>query len=141
MRYHDWDARLHRFFIGQQDAKFKYGRMDCCLFVADAVLVMTGTDLAAPFRGKYASHKQALELVKQYAGKASVQAVTEKLMLENGIKELPAALAQRGDVVLVARSRDYSLGLISLNGREIWAVGSQGCLRLPLNRAVRSWRI
>jgi len=119
--------------------RFGYGANDCCLFVAGAVLAMTGTDIAAEFRGKYSSRKEALSLALSYAGKRSVRALVEKGL--GALPVVPVLCAQRGDIALVKRSRDVSLGLVALDGKAILAAGRDGLLRLPLTLGLRAWRV
>jgi hypothetical protein len=94
---------------------------------------MTGHDLAAPYRGKYRSRKEALAMAKPL-----------RSFLETALSDLPVIpvlSAQRGDIVLVNRGRDVSLGLIALNGREILAASKAGYLRLPVSLAESAWRV
>ncbi len=137
----DWATRLHNFLSERGADRFAYGRVDCCLWVADAVLGMTGIDPAAPLRGRYRSLREARVLMREYAGRPSVAAVVAAITAEHKMPEIPPLTAQRGDVVLVSRSRDYSLGLLDLNGRDILSVGRDGLLRLSLSRAARAWRV
>jgi uncharacterized protein DUF6950 len=102
---------------------------------------MTGADVAERFRRRYTTRKEALEAVKEYTGKASVRAIVEALFREHGMREVPVLCGQRGDAVLVKRGRDYSLGLIALDGKEIIALAKDSLLRWPLSRAVRAWRV
>jgi hypothetical protein len=139
IRRSNWQTELDRFFTRVQYAKFQYGAADCCIFVADAVLAMTGTDLAGEFRGRYHSRREALDLCKSYSGARTVRSLAVKAF--QVLPEVPVSLAQRGDIVLVRRSSDHSLGIISLSGRDIMALSSEGCSRLALSSAVRAWRI
>jgi hypothetical protein len=140
-RHPDWQSRLHQFLLGSLSSRFAYGKLDCCLFVADAVEAMTGTDIAAQFRGRYSSSAEAVDLCEAYSGRRSVKSLVGKALSEQGLPEIPVTRAQRGDVVLVRRSKDYSLGVIGLSGKEIVAASAQAYLRLPLVLAVRAWRV
>lgn len=102
---------------------------------------MTGTDIAIGFRGRYRTRKEALEAVREYTGKVSIRAIAETLFRENGLREVPVLSAQRGDAVLVKRGRDWSLGLIALDGKTIVALAKNSLLRWPLSQAVRTWRV
>lgn len=139
VRFADWQMRLDCFLNNSAAKPFAYGETDCCLFVADAVFAMSGVDLAASFRGRYHSRKEALAVAKKRTGKASL-----RLLIETALADLPAVSvlsAQRGDILLVKRSRDVSLGILSLNGKEIVAAAAEGFLRLPLSLALRAWRV
>ena len=132
----DWQALLDAFFAEHQFDSFQYGRWDCCLFVCDAVFVMTGVDPAAAYRGTYASKAEA-----RNAARGSVQATVEAVCAEHGMKETAVSFARRGDVALVGSRRDCSLGIVALNGREIVLTSSAGLWRVPLGTAVRAWHV
>ena len=132
----DWQALLDAFLAEHQFDSFQYGRWDCCLFVCDAVFVMTGVDPAAAYRGTYASRAEARK-----AACGSVQATVEAVCAEHGMDETAVPFARRGDVALVGRRRDCSLGIVALNGREIVLTSSAGLWRVPLGTAVRAWHV
>jgi hypothetical protein len=137
----DWQALLHAFLMEHRFDAFSYGHWDCCLFVCDAVCVMTGVDLAAGFRGAYSSRSEARRAILAHCRSTSVQAVVEAVTAKNGIEETPVLHARRGDVALIKRSRDYSLGLVALNGRDIALASSHGLWTIPVAAAVRAWHV
>ena len=47
---------------------FGYGRLDCCLFIADWVRETRGFDPAAAYRDRYATERHALRLVAAAGG-------------------------------------------------------------------------
>jgi hypothetical protein len=120
---------------------FRYGRWDCCLFVCDAIRVMTGVDPAADFRGAYSSRTGARHALLAHVGSASVQAVVEAVTAKYGMQETSVLHARRGDVALIKRSRDHSLGLVALNGRDIALASSTGLWTIPVSAAVRAWHV
>ncbi len=136
----DWQTALDCFLVAHRQTQFLYGRMDCCLFVCDAILAMTGVDVAAPFRGRYASRKQAMRIVEAFTGRASVAAIAELMCSDHGMPEVPLRSAQRGDVVLIERRCDYSLGVIDLTSR-LAVPAETGFLRIPLTQGCRAWRV
>jgi hypothetical protein len=141
-RLPDWQSRLNTFLLAHQSEPFRYGRFDCCLFVCEAISVMTGVDPAAGFRETYSSRAGARRALVSYCGTASVRAFAEAFTAKYGMRESATVLhAQRGDAALIERSRDYSLGLIALNGREIVVASSLGLSMAPLSSAVRSWHV
>lgn len=139
VRKPDWPARLDSFFGSRLARPFAYGENDCCLFVADAIEAMIGRDLAAAFRGRYASRKEAIDLARETTGRASVRAIAALALGE--LPAVPVLCAQRGDVLAVRRGRDVSLGILALNGKEIFGVAERGFLRLPLSLACAAWRV
>jgi hypothetical protein len=102
---------------------------------------MTGVDPAHDFRGKYNSRGEAYRSIKAATGAISVQAIVTTITAKLQMPEIPVRRAQTGDVVLIERARDFSLGLIALNWSEIIACRSRGLCRISLNQAVRAWRV
>jgi uncharacterized protein YfcZ (UPF0381/DUF406 family) len=131
----DWQVLLHAFLMEHRYDAFRYGRCDCCLFVCDAVSVMTGVDPAAAFRGTYSSRAQARRAY------GSVQELAEAVTAKHGMPESPVLHARRGDVALIKRNRDYSLGLVAMNGLDIVLASSRGLWRVPVSLAVRAWHV
>lgn len=134
-RFPDWPARLEAFLFANADRKFKYGEWDCCLFVADAIHAMTGTDLAVGFRG-YGKRSEGLGY-GAYTVRSIVKAVTALYRMP----EVEPVRASRGDMVLIRRPHDFSLGLVALNGRSILIALKRGYGPIPLERAHQVWRV
>jgi hypothetical protein len=141
LRFEDWPRRLERFLVEACGREFHYGAWDCSLFVADAVQAMTGTDIAAPFRGRYASYRDALQLARSESPRKSLRSFLAQALTKSGLSEIAVPFAQRGDVLLLKRSRDCSLGILSLNGKDILAAAETGYTRLPFHLALRAWRV
>ena len=140
-RRSDWQWGLDEFLRVNRYRPFEYGKWDCCLFVCDAIVEMTGIDLAAPYRSKYSTRAGALHAIREHLGTASIKAVAENAAATHHMPEVPILRAHRGDMVLIARGRDYSLGLVALNGRDVIVASKRGLWRLPLSCAVRAWRV
>jgi len=103
--------------------------------------MMTGVDPAQDFRDKYQSRGEAYRSIKAATGAASVQAIVASITVKLQMPEIPVRRAQTGDVVLIERARDFSLGLIALNWSEIIVCRAQGLCRISLNHAIRAWRV
>ena len=78
----------------------------------------------------------ALQAISEKVGTASIKAVVANAAATHHMPEVPVSHAHRGDMVLVARGRDYSLGLIALNDRDVMVAFKRGLWRLPLSCAV-----
>ena len=140
-RRSDWQRALDEFLRAHETRRFEYGHWDCCLFVCDAIVEMTGTDLAASYRGKYATRAGAMRAIADQLGVASVEMVAKNAAAVHGMPEVPVGRAQRGDMVLMKRGRDFALGLVALNGMEVIVTSKQGLWRLPLSCAVKVWHV
>lgn len=140
-RLPNWQSALEIFITEHRADAFSYGSFDCCLFPADAVLVMTGVDLAAPFRGKYNSRRSAIAAMREYAGAGSVKATIEKAAAAHEMPEVSIMKAGRGDMVLLKRPSDWSLGIIAMNGLEVTVLTKNGLENTPLDSSMRAWRV
>lgn len=138
-RFPDWQERLARFFALHRNRPFRYGQWDCCLFAADAIREMTGVDIAADLRGRYASRREAYAFLKAYSGRPSIRAVAEQVAATHGMQQVPITYARRGDMALIPRARDYSLGIVSLTGKEIVVLRSRTLMTLPLSYGLLAW--
>lgn len=92
MRYDDWGPRLTMYLRDASREPFGYGSSDCALFAAGAVQAITGQDLAADFRGKYATYHDGLRLT----GAARLSKLVDGLL-----SLTDRAHAHRGDIAWV----------------------------------------
>ena len=140
-RFEDWPLRLEQYLISCMPERFAYGRMDCCLFVCGAISAMTGVDPGEIFRGTYMTRLEAAGRLRSCCGKASVRLVTEQVAASLGMVEVPVPLGQRGDLLLIRRGRDYSLGLVALDGRKMAVLTQADGVSLRPMVAERAWRV
>lgn len=133
MRLENWPVLLSGFIERSLQAPFIWGERDCCLFAANAVREITGVDYAQELRGRYKTARKAQELLKASGG---VTGIMERTALE----EVTPLLAQRGDVVLIETDQGSALGIVGMDG-NLLAQGPGGLTTLPLQRAVRAWRV
>lgn len=134
IRSADWEERLGEYLAANNNAVFKYGKLDCALFAAGAVKAMTGADPARGFRGKYRSQASSIRAIRA-AGFDSLAAV-----MDSKFQDIPTAFAQRGDLVMDGAD---SLGVCI--GRDALFVGEEagdaGLVRLPMASWSRAWRV
>ena len=136
----DWQSRLSEYLVAAARQPFKYGELDCGLFVAGAIAVMCGVDVAAELRG-YSSRREAFARIRAICGRPSMAAIADHLAAQFGIREVPVMMAQRGDAVQLARGSKAKLGLVAMHGFEVLIPYRDGILRVPKSLAVRAWRI
>lgn len=89
--------------IEKYNRPFKWGESDCCLFAADVVKELTGTDYAAAFRG-YDSRNGAVTALRGFS--SLKDAITSVL----GEPKAPE-FAMRGDVVLIKNMNRHIAGV------------------------------
>lgn len=122
-----WPEDLAAFFEAHRELPFAWGSNDCALFAADAVLAMTGVDVAKDLRG-YTTELGAARLIAKVGG-------MKALALSCGVKEKAAGFAQRGDVVLADMEGRETFGVVSGDG--YWrAPGAEGAVARPMSEAL-----
>jgi hypothetical protein len=141
VRLDDWEARLDRVLVEGWDRPFEWGRWDCCLFVADAILSTTGEDLAADLRGKYSSLDEARWLLRARFGSASIERSVARLFSRAGLPGCAPGLARRGDPVVVRHERSFQIGVIALDGSVVVNSETKGLVHIPRSLVTRAWHI
>jgi hypothetical protein len=131
-RVQDWQVRFADICNERKDAKFVWGSHDCCLWAADVVLALTGTDFGKPFRGQYDSALGAARVLEQHGG---VEAIATK-SLGNPI---PTLMAGVGDIVAVEVAGRKSLAVC--NGAYLLAPGLTALELLGFDAAVAAWKV
>lgn len=142
-RLENWDTgALHEFLIERAERPFTWGENDCALFVADAILAMTGVDIAADFRGRYANEEEAFAAVRTITGGSTLEDAAAWCAARHELVEWPLPLfAQRGDMVVVENEGRLISALVHLSGRHAVTVGELGLRRLPITAVVRAWHV
>lgn len=76
---------MDRILARYKDAEFRYGKLDCCLFVADVIKQLTGKDFAEPWRGKYTTEAGARRMIAEHGNMAGIasSAFGEMLPMSN----------------------------------------------------------
>lgn len=141
MRKDGWQSALSAYLLGCAHMPFRYGSLDCGLFVSGAIEAMTGIDVVPGLRGSYGTRAEAFAAVKSLCGNVTMAALADTLTAAHGMPEIPVLLAQRGDVVRLRHGRSASLGIVAMHGTEILTPYAAGILRLPLSHATRAWRV
>lgn len=150
-RLEDWPQRLEALIQAAENVPSKWGERDCCLFAADVVLALTDVDPAAEFRGKYHDAWGAGGVLRRILGVpagsrarwfALIEDAAKKICEFYGFAQIPVAQARRGDIVFVYLPKNSCLGVVAMNGTEVYVprIG-KGLMRLPLPKAGPAWRV
>ena len=111
---------------------FEWGRNDCCLFAADAVLAMTGdVDPAQTLRG-YASASAAQRLVEEAGG---LRELCSQFLGE----PVSPLMAGVGDVVILINEGRELVAIC--NGVSAIAPGPNSLVALDMSAALAAWKI
>jgi hypothetical protein len=133
MRHDNWERALSCYLTECSNTAFAWGEHDCCLFAANTVLAMTGTDFAAPFRGKYSTALGSVRALKRYGSGDLHSTLIDVLG-----SPVPNLLAKRGDVALVEIDGQLSAGI---HYNSVWCVGDAGLVSVLPTRVISSWSI
>lgn len=130
-----WEARLISFVGSVARASFQPGVLDCALFFADGVQVMTGEDIAKPFRGKYKTLATGYRMLRKRGFNDHIEYVASIM------PELPSPLsAQRGDCA-VALDMDGAPALGIVQGEKVYFMTLNGLTLIPLTDTIRAFRV
>jgi hypothetical protein len=140
-RIKGWRPALFAALDAHRGKPFTWGVHDCAILAADAVLAMTGEDLAAPYRGRYASYTdgRALLAAHGFADQVAIFAAH--------FAEVPVVRAQVGDLAAVpageigAPGDDLALGVVTGPVIAVMPLRGPGLASVPLLRAVRAFRV
>lgn len=133
-RLPDWRKRLEAFLKSRRQAAFSWGQSDGALFCADAVLAMTGADLAADLRGAYIDRAGLDVLLAAACGMEAM--ITARL----GKPLEGILLARVGDVVLAKISDGTDCIGICLGAYAAF-VSDEGLSKVRLSRCTRAWKV
>lgn len=133
-RFPDWRGRLCAYLAQVSTRRYRPGQHDCALFVAGAVEVMTGEDLAAGWRGRYRSLDRGRALLADAGHDDMIAFAATRL------PEVAPIFARAGDVaVLTDEAQMPAFGLVQ--GSMIYVVGPQGLGLVSLSAAERAFRV
>lgn len=93
-RLPDWEQRLHDYVAGLEGSAFSWGRLDCALFAAGAVVAQTGVDFATPFRGRYQTARGSVRALRRFG------AGTLEATIDAALPRTPVGYVRRGDLVM-----------------------------------------
>lgn len=128
-----WPELLAAHLKTVEATPFEWAVHDCCTFAGDAVKAITGTDPMADLRATYTTALQAARVLSGCGGLAA--AVSQRLG-----QPKPAAMAQRGDVVLFEMyERGPALGICV--GPQFAAPGERGILFFDMSAAKSAWSV
>ena len=132
-RHLDWKARLVEYLARSVGLPFAYGTFDCATFTLAAVEVMTGVDLAAPYRHRYATLREGVVLLRRDGVR------DHEALVARHFAEIAPAMAQAGDIAVLDGADGAALGLVQ--GEHIYALLPTGMAVVPLLSARRAFRV
>jgi len=131
VRLADWEARLSTYLADNADIELVYGKTDCCLFAAGAVLVQTGEDPMPEFRGKYRSAAGAVRALR------TIGAGDLEKTLDAKFERKAIGFAGRGDLVM----HDGAVGVCWTNFALFVPLEGSGLVRVPRPDWSAAWAV
>lgn len=132
MRRHDWVERLHACIEAHRERAFEWGVHDCARFASKCIDAITDGETGAELAAQYTDERSAFAFMAREGGLEA--AVTRRL--GEPVRPLQA---RRGDVVLLPSEDGEGLGVCM--GELIVALRPDGFVWLPLDRALKAWRV
>jgi hypothetical protein len=132
-RLPEWRSALVAEVDAYRRRPFLWGSSDCALFAADCVRAMTGTDLAASYRGRYGSRAEADALIAA-SGLNDLAGIIATML-----PEIEPHRARIGDVACIATDAGIAVGIF--NGGTIVVMRPDGAGTLPFRSAARAFRV
>ncbi len=129
-RVQDWQSRLQAVIAEYSDRSFVDGVSDCAMFSADAVLAMTGRDVAAGFRG-YDTQAEGLDRLQSEGFRSHVDFVAAHFHESQS----PRA----GDLAVLTFGSEEATGVVQ--GRGVYMMGPRGLVLFPRSWIERSFEV
>lgn len=131
MRVNGWQDQLSALIQNRRAQAFRWGSNDCCLWVADAVLAITGIDPAHDIRGSYKTARGASSALRMIGGLTGAG--------ERCGASIPPLCAASGDVGIVS---DGEKELLAVCNGEVWlTTAATGLCAIDLHAARLAWRV
>jgi len=115
---------------------FKWGEHDCVLHACNGLKAVTGTDIAAEWRGTYDSALSAKKIIKKCFDGDMDNGFTRFL----GEPHSNALKACRGDVVRITENGEHTYGIIDDTGRHaVMITVKEGLMKISLSEIEKVW--
>lgn len=135
-RLDDWRARLAAEMDRQRRDPFAWGKHDCAIgFAAGIVEALTGVDMARGYRGKYASPRGALKLLRSAGADGLSAYVAQRL------PEVHPAFANVGDIGIVASDGPLGEALCMIDASRLVVMTEQGHGHRPRADLIRAFKV
>lgn len=136
-RLPDWRARLATEMDRQRRDPFAWGAHDCALgLAAGAINAITGTDLAAPWRGRYATPTGAARVLRKRGFDTLADLAASEL------PEIPCAFAGVGDIgVIDTEEGPLSQALCVVDASGLIVLTEHGHGRRPREDMRRAFKV
>lgn len=138
-RLEGWERRYQAVLDAARDTPYELGVHDCFRVACAVVEALTGVDRWPQWAGRYATKREALELLARHGG--SFEAAFDWFF---GVDHEPPRFARRGDIVALAEPDSFSrsekhLGVCT--GADAAFTLERGLAFVPVKACICCWRI
>lgn len=134
-RLPDWDRRLARVTEHHMSLPGEWGVSDCLLTAGDAIEAVTGTDLLAPFRGRYKTEAGAARLMRRNG----CETVDDVFRAFFALEPVGRLMAQRGDAGTIMQGDVLTAGYVTEQGFA--SKGPAGLIFSPVTGIVAAFKV
>ena len=134
MRRPGWEIRLNDVIEAAAFRPFVWGEHDCGTFAVDCIEAVTG-ERPWPLRRSYRTPRGWLRAMREI-GITDVAQAGDLYFERRHVRA-----ARRGDAVAVQAQEGLACGIVDLTGACVVAMGLNGLLRMPTDRAVAAWSV
>jgi hypothetical protein len=137
-RKFNWPELLHNYLHSKANAVYQWGILDCSLFVADWILILTDIDYAESFRGKYDSQESAIALMGEWKDENATDPHYGAIAkyLDSLFPTLNILKVSRGDIVI---NSEGSVGIC--NGAYSYFMSEKGLANVKTSSSIRGWSV
>ena len=132
-RVTNWDVALGRYLADTRRLAHRYGKADCALYAAGAVLAMTGEDLARGHRSKYTTEAGAARYVRRQ-GWQDLAGLGDAFL-----PRIDLSKARRGDLLLMPGDAGEFFA-IKMGARAV-ALGESGPELFAIDPNSLAWKV
>ncbi len=137
----DWVQRFEATIARAKEKPFDWADHNCCTFAGECFEAITGENGMNTLAHTAGDKRAALRAIRKFAD-GGLEECAVKMAGELGLEEVPPLMAQRGDPVVAVCEGEVLVATMDLSGREILAISPKdGLIRLPMDSAIRAWRI
>jgi len=134
MRLENWPTLLSLYVDSRRSQPFAWGINDCYLFVSDWILICTGVDIAAKYRGQYFGAIGATRILADVGGMENLFETSAPTL-----QRISRRIAGRGDIVIRNMGNGLTFGIVI--GSLDCFVNTDGLAFLPLDENCTCWRL
>ena len=132
-RLANWDVALGHYFADTRRLAHRYGKADCALYAAGAILAMTGEDFARWHRSKYTTEAGAARYMRRQ-GWQDLAALGDAFL-----PRIDLAKAGRGDLLLMPGDAGEFFAIKA--GARAVALGERGPELFAIDPNSLAWKV